>query len=157
MSHKAIAYTADITLGRTGEVITRAEQKATIEQYARQNHIEIVAWFEDEGSGDDLASRQGVQKMLAQASGCDTVLVERVWSLSRNWPSLREFVSRCQTNNLEVTATTTLWDCVSQMCRNEVRTQPARIKPARPVVYASSTVNSVRRPKTLHFLQPAHV
>jgi DNA invertase Pin-like site-specific DNA recombinase len=157
MSQKAIAYTADITLGRSGEVITRAAQKETIEKYARENHIEIVAWFEDEGASEDIGSRQGVQKMLAQATSCDTILVERVWSLSRNWPRLREFVTQCKARNLQVTATTTLWDCVSQMCRNEVRPEPVRLMPARPVVYVEATVKSVHRPKRLHFLQPAHV
>ena len=37
MSHKAIAYTSDIIIGRTGGVVSRREQRAAIEQHAKES------------------------------------------------------------------------------------------------------------------------
>lgn len=154
MSNKAIAYTADIILGRTGEVIPRSMQKASLEKYARENDIEIVAWFEDEAYCEDVMSREGIQGLLGYRGPCDCILVERVWSLSRNWPMLRAFIEVIKQRDLQLTAATTLWDCVSQMSRNEQKEQPVRLKHARTEPMEAKTY-AVRRPKQLHFLQPA--
>ena len=55
---KAIAYVSDIILGRTGEVIKRSCQVELIAQYAADNDIDIIGWFEDEMYNEDLLARQ---------------------------------------------------------------------------------------------------
>ncbi|MBN1944291.1 MAG: recombinase family protein [Bradymonadales bacterium] len=154
MSKKAIAYTADIILGRTGEVISRTLQRETLEKYASENDIEVVAWFEDEAYCEDIMSREGIQALLSFKGSYDVILVERVWSLSRNWPMLRSFIEVCKQRNLQLTAATTLWDCVSQMSRNEQKDRPARLPRASAAQVEAKPYN-VRKPKKLHFLQPA--
>src|SRR5512136_2744254 len=76
----AAAYVSDVILERTKDVITRETQKELIKQHAAREGFEITAWYEDGVTEGDVLSRPGVQKMLADGSGCDTVLVERVWA-----------------------------------------------------------------------------
>jgi DNA invertase Pin-like site-specific DNA recombinase len=114
---KAIAYIADVTLPRTNEVISRQAQKDLISKYAAANGIEIAGWFEDEVCDENLLARPGVQKMLDSCGGCDSVLVERVWSLSRNLSSLEALFGEMERRGAKLEATSTLWDLISQKCR----------------------------------------
>jgi hypothetical protein len=82
------------------------------------------------------------------------VLVERVWSLSRNQKVLKMFFAELCSRNLKLEAATTLWDCISQMSRHFF----AGGKGLKPVVLPAETVQvegeryKVRRPAHLHFL-----
>src|SRR5512147_2711610 len=91
MAKKAIAYTSDIILGRTGEVIGRSYQADLIRKYASENDIEILAWFEDEAYNEDVLSRPGIRALLAFGRTYDIVLCERVWALSRSSLVLEPF------------------------------------------------------------------
>jgi hypothetical protein len=121
MGKKAIAYTSDIIVGNTGVIIERAFQKKRIEEYAKENNIEIVAWFEDEVYDEELFSRPKIQALAAYAKPYDTVLVERTWALSRSWKEINAFIELLDTKKARMEATTTLWDCISQMARNYYR------------------------------------
>lgn len=150
---KAIAYVSDIILGRTGEVISREYQKELIRQYASDNNVEIVAWFEDEMYNEDVISRHGVQSMLGCDKPYDVVLVERVWTLSRNWNTLQTFFAELERRSVKLESATTMWDCVSQMARRRFDEKLPSLKPARELVTAAEagTVR-VRKPAKLNFV-----
>ena len=153
MSRKAIAYVSDVILGRTGEVIRRSAQRELLRQYAEENDIEIVAWFEDEVYNEDILSRPGIQQLLGCEKECDCVLVERVWALSRQWPMLRGFLKALELHGRQLESATLLWDCVSQQCRKfSGGEKPAFQPPAEPAPIADSKSKRVRKPKRLNFL-----
>jgi hypothetical protein len=114
---KAIAYTSDIVLGRTGEVIRRAYQKVAIEKYASENGIEIISWFEDEMYNESVLGRPGIRALLAFNDPYDLVLTERVWALSRYMGVLERFFAELDRRGKTFDCATLLWDCVSQKCR----------------------------------------
>lgn len=161
MSKRAFAYVCDIILGRTGEVISRQYQKELIQKYAIENDIEIVRWFEDEKYEEDVLSRSGVRNMMDCPDCCDMILVERVWALSRSWATLKTVFAAMDARGMAMESTTTMWDCVSQMCRrrfddslvgprhkremverSEVRTAPVQ-KPQR-LVFSLLNKNAAR-------------
>ena len=152
MTKKAIAYVSDIMLGRTGEVICCKDQKECIQKYAKANDIEIVGWFSDEMYNEDVFSRGGIQELLAFDTPYDMLLVERVWSISRCWPTLKTFYAEVLSRGKEVESATILWDCISQMSRrhfdgtmNKYRQACTRV-PRKEVAKAK-----VRKPARLHF------
>ena len=150
----AIAYVSDIILGRTGEVISRDSQKELIKKYAAENGIDVVAWYEDDMYNEDILSRPGVQKMLAH-EGCDTILVERVWSFSRMWKVLEKFCDEIQNRNWKIEATTTLWDCLSQMARRRFDRSIPTPRLARERILVSREEAGpvkVQKPKKLNFV-----
>jgi hypothetical protein len=121
MEKKAIAYTSDIMLGNTGEIIERAFQRKRIEEYAKENDIKVVAWFEDETYNENLFSRPKIKELVAYTESYDLVLVERTWAISRKWKEVRSLMRVLENKKARMEATTTLWDCISQMARNYYR------------------------------------
>jgi len=77
LKKKAVAYTSDIILALTREVINRAGQKSLITRFAEENGIEVVAWFEDEVYDEDIFTRPVIQKMLAYKKPYGIFLVEK--------------------------------------------------------------------------------
>lgn len=154
MDKKAIAYVADIILGNTGEVIPRDRQRAAIERHARDNGIEILAWFEDEVWTEDLLARPGIRALFDCDADCGRILVERCWCLSRHWPELRQFLQVLERRNARLESATLLWDCVSQQARQYYRRTPIQAPAAAPAVPApapAAAPRSVERPARLHF------
>jgi hypothetical protein len=152
MAKKAIAYTSDIILGRTGEIISRSYQADLIRKHASENDIEIMAWFEDEAYNEDVMTRPGIQALLAFGKPYDLVLCERVWALSRSTAVLEPFFEELDDRRVKFAAATTMWDCVSQKCRR--RFDPLRTPVPHPVVaVANPGANRahMRRPAHLHF------
>ena len=150
MKKQAAAYISDIMLGKTGEVITRQYQKEQILRHAALNDIEIVAWFEDEMFGMTPLEREGVRALLASVASCDLVLVERVWTFGRHWPTLKTLFDKMETAGAGLECAAEMWDCISQMARRRFdksipgpkhsavevraeRTAPAAAKPRRAV------------------------
>ncbi|MBN1656249.1 MAG: recombinase family protein [Deltaproteobacteria bacterium] len=138
MEKKAIAYTADIIVGNNGEVIDREFQKARIKQYAEENGIEIIAWFEDEVYNEHLFSRSGLKQMVACDKKCEYVLVERVAAVSRKWVEVKALLAALGTKRRRMECVTTLWDCVSQMVRSHYR------KPTLPYSVAACAVEQAQ-------------
>ena len=131
MEKRAVAYTSDIILGYSGEIIERTFQRARIEQYAKENNIKVVAWFEDEAYNEALFARPEIQALIAYKEPYELVLVERTWALSRRWSEIRALMKVLDNKQVRVEVTTTLWDCVSQMARNYYR--PLRHPGEKPV------------------------
>jgi hypothetical protein len=121
MEKRAIAYTSDIILGNSGEIIESAFQKKRIEEYAKENNIKVVAWFEDEAYNENLVARPEIQSLIAYEDPYELVLVERTWALSRRWKEIRALMNVLDNKKVRIEATTTLWDCVSQMARSYYR------------------------------------
>jgi hypothetical protein len=121
MEKKAIAYTSDIILGNTGLVIEREFQKKRIEEYAKENNIKIVAWFEEEAYNENPVGRPKIQALIGYDEPYDLLLVERTWAISRRWREVRALLKMMDNKNARVEAATTLWDCVSQMARTYYR------------------------------------
>jgi hypothetical protein len=130
MEKKAIAYTSDVILGNSGEIIERVFQRKRIEEYAKENNIKVVDWFEDEAYNENLFARPNIQALIACKEAYDVVLVERTWALSRRWKEIRAFMKVLEDKKVRLEATTTLWDCVSQMARSYYR--PLRHPAGRP-------------------------
>ncbi|MCZ7586669.1 MAG: recombinase family protein [Deltaproteobacteria bacterium] len=156
----AAAYVSDIILGRTGDVIGRESQKELIKQYAAENGIDIVAWFEDDLYNEDVLSRPGVQELLANRDQYQLVLVERVWALSRLWSVCERFFEELERADLRLESATTMWDCVSQMARRrfDKTLKTPKLRPARDVVTRRDAEPvRIKRPARLHlvFEQPA--
>jgi DNA invertase Pin-like site-specific DNA recombinase len=158
MAGTAIAYVADVILGRTGEVIGREAQKEEIRRHAAENGIEIVGWFEDEAYNEDIATRDGIRALLACDQRSETLLVERVWSLSRDWQILEAFLRDLALRGMNVEAASTLWDCTSQRARHfySDRRKPKALRlPAREVVAAAAAVH-IARPERFFFSNLIH-
>jgi len=151
----AIAYTSDIILGRTGDVISRESQKDLIKKYAARKDIEVVAWYEDEMYNEDIMSRSGVKGLLDHKGDYDMILVERVWSLSRVWPALQRFFEVLDRKGIRLESATTMWDCVSQMARRrfDKKLVTPKLAPKKVVVFQKEgTPHKIRKPKRLHFV-----
>ena len=152
MSKRALAYVGDIILGRTGEVISREYQKKLIELFAEENDIDIIEWFEDEMYSENVMERPGVKAMLDCDRDYEIVLVERVWCLSRSWPTLNPFFDELDRRNIEFKSAITMWDCVSQMARHrfdETLKQPTAKR--EKVIRKSLERVKIQRPKHFHF------
>jgi hypothetical protein len=150
---RAIAYVNDIILGRTGEVIKRSCQVELIAQYATDNGIEIIGWFEDEMYNEDVISRPGIAALLSYGKPYDLVLCERVWAFSRSMAALDPFFKELDRRGVKLESATTMWDCVSQRCRRRFTgASHVTAPPPRPVVELSvATPARVARPARLHF------
>ena len=147
---KAIAYTSDIVLGRTGEVITRSYQAEIIRKHAEEAGIEIVAWFEDEMYNENVLARPGVKSMLAFNEQYDVVLTERAWAFSRSMAVLEEFFKELDRRGKTFHAATTMWDCVSQKVRR--RFNPSLPAPKFDAQTVEATIAvKVLKPKHMHF------
>ncbi len=150
---KAIAYVSDIILGRTGEVIKRSCQVELIAQFAADNEIEIIGWFEDEMYNESVLERPGIQALLGCRNPYDLVLCERVWALSRSMGALEPFFKELDKRGVRLETATMMWDCVSQQCRRRFR-GPAKASPQPPKpVVKNRAVDPPRvaRPSRLHF------
>lgn len=153
MKKKAIAYTSDIILGRTGEVISRKYQKELIRQFAENNNLEIVAWFEDEIYEEYILTRPGIQRMLAYDGPCEVFLVERVWALSRKMATLTGFFKLLAQKKIRLETATYLWDCTSQMVRRQLTAGTAPAKVMEPVrVTKEPRKVAIRKPERFHFI-----
>ncbi len=155
----AVAYVSDIILGRTGEVIKRSCQRELIQQYAAENGIEIVRWFEDEMYDEEVLHRAGVQMLLAYDQPYDLLLCERVWAFSRSIAILEPFFAELDRRHVKLECATTMWDCVSQKCRHRFlapHREPRRAEAAAaPPVPAAKTARPGRKPH--HVARPAHL
>ncbi len=150
---RAIAYVSDIILGRTGEVITRSSQVELIAQYAADNDIEIVGWFEDEMYNEVVLDRPGIKTLLSCGSPFEVVLCERVWALSRSMGALEPFFRELDKRGVKLEAATLMWDCVSQQCRRRFRGVSKKTPPPpKPIEERREAERPrVSRPTHLHF------
>ena len=150
---RAIAYVSDIILGRTGEVIPRSSQVELIAQYAADNDIEIVGWFEDEMYNEVVLDRPGIKALLSCSNPFELVLCERVWALSRSMGALEPFFKELDKRGIKLESATTMWDCVSQQCRRRFRGGSKKVPPPpKPVEERREAARPrVSRPSHLHF------
>jgi hypothetical protein len=153
MEKKAIAYTANIVVGNTGIVIEPALERKRIEEYAKENHITIVAWFEEEACGGNPLERPKLKEALACNEPHELVLMERVSAISRKWKEIRTVLAMLAANNVRVECATKLWDCISMMARYYNRPVASRAAcSVRTLVMApSGNKVKVRRPAVLAF------
>jgi len=152
MKKKAIAYTSDVILGRTGEVIGRNYQKELITKFAEDNGLEIVAWFEDKMYEEDVLARPGIQELLAYKEPYEVFLVERIWALSRKMSTLAGFLKVLEHKNVRVETATYLWDCTSQMARRAEMTKPISPAVVKPLVKKEDgKAAAITRPEKLKF------
>lgn len=170
MEKKAIAYTTNIVLGNTGLVIERALERKRIEEYAKENGITIVAWFEEEVYEENPMARPKLNEALACTEPHELVLMERVWAISRRWREIRAVMNLFEAKNARVECATRLWDCISMMARHYYRANgrvacPLEAKNRIPgsinlvetygrkarLVFANGKRPSVRRPAHLAF------
>ncbi len=157
MTRRAFAYTSDVILGRTGEVISRVSQREAIARHAAASGIEVAGWFEDEAYNADVLAREGIRRLLECLKSGDTVLVERVWALSRRWPVLEPFLAELRRRGAELQPATLLWDCVSQRARHfGTERKPQRAWAAEAVPAAAAAPVSVEKPERLFFTDLRH-
>jgi hypothetical protein len=148
MEKRAIAYTADIILGNTGMVIDRASEKKRIEEYAKENNITIVAWFEEVAYEENPLARPMLKEALAYNEPYEMVLVERVWTISRKWSELRSVIEAWRAKKVRLECATTMWDCVSMMARNHYRPAERRMALPRCLSEGEKKVASINLAET---------
>lgn len=132
---KVVAYVCDVPIPNTDEVISAADQKARILKHAAKEGFEVVAFIEDEKFTEDFADRPGVREFLAGVMGVDCVLVERVWSVTRNRHDLEAVMGELDKRGTPLVATSYLWDCLSQMARHRYMGSKAQ-RPVQPAAEA---------------------
>jgi DNA invertase Pin-like site-specific DNA recombinase len=110
---RAIGYVSDIPVPDTDLVICKADQRVRILKYARENNLEIVAIHEDEECNEAFINRPGVQKILNDRENFDVLLVERVWCMSRKMKELTPFLKKLESKDVQVVASSYLWDDIS--------------------------------------------
>ena len=115
---RAIGYVCDVPIQGTDMVITKEDQRARMIKYCEKEGLELVCVYEDEQYTEDFMNRPGIQKLLDCKENCDTVLVERVWSLSRKMKELKPFISELDHKNMSLVSSSYLCDCVSQQVRH---------------------------------------
>ena len=153
---RAIAYVRDFALGRTGE-LKRSRQVELIKQFAADHEVEIVAWFADEASSEDVLNRPGIHALLAYPGPYDRVICERVWALSRSMAALEPFWEELARRGVEFESATSTWDCVSQQCRRRSKSLPALPRALRmPEEIEGSRRFRVAKPVRLNFVNLVH-
>lgn len=143
MEKKAIAYTTNINVGNTGLVIECALERKRIEEYAKENGITIVAWFEEEANEDNPMARPKLNEALACTEPHELVLVERAWAISRKWREIRGVMEQLKAKNVHLECATRLWDCISIMARHYYRARGRAVCPLE-----SSRVRSINLVET---------
>ncbi len=123
---KAIGYVCEIPIPDTDLVISREYQRDRIRQYAGKENMELVAIYEDEEFTENFIDRPGIRKIIESDAGFDTVLVERVWCMSRKIKELNPFLDKLDRMGVELVATSYLWDCTSQQVRHRYFTDKLR-------------------------------
>jgi hypothetical protein len=84
---------------------------------------------------------------------CDCLLVERTWSLSRNWNDLLAFMKELESQGIKLESATLLWDCVSQRARQYYRKGAPRPRvDQNMVIRETRKPDRVTRPSRLSFL-----
>jgi hypothetical protein len=154
----AVAYITDTLLSPDKGAIGKDSQKEAIRKFAATNGIEIVAWHEDDMTTDEVLDRPGVLEMLSKKHGADLVIVERVWSLSRNWSVLSRLYAEMDKRGMKLAAATTLWDGVSQMTRHHFEPElstPVAMQRRKAARGTEETV-VVRKPEKFPATSPAH-
>jgi DNA invertase Pin-like site-specific DNA recombinase len=113
---KAIGYVCEIPIPGTEMVISRETQIANIREFAKREHIQLVAMVGDAPSLNFIG-RLGVKDILKSAGKVDAVLVDRVWAFSRKMAELKPFLEQIEAKNAQLISASCLWDCVSQQVR----------------------------------------
>ena len=152
---KSMAYTSDVVLSRTKEVISRETQKEVIKKFAAENGIEIAGWYEDEGTEENVLGRPGARSLMEAVGkgGCDMVLVERVWSFSRHVPTLEMLYGELEKKGARLEAASTLWDVASQKCRHRFNGAVPGTKVAKPAeARRAPAAVKIRKPEKLNFV-----
>ncbi len=149
---RAIAYVRDIVLGRSDEVLARAGQTGLIKQFAADNEVEVVAWFEDEACDDlNVLDRPGLRALLAYDKPYDKILCERSWALSRSMTALEPFFKELERRGgVQFESATSAWDRVSQQCRRRSRSLP-------PLPKAIWLQDKSKEPPHYHVAKPARL
>ena len=115
---RVIGYVCDIPIPGTSEVIGKNDQRARILKYAQKENLEVVCIYEDEQFTADFMARPGVQRVLNCNEHHDQVLVERVWCFTRNRKEIDPMLAALDQKGVQLTATSYLWDCLSQQVRH---------------------------------------
>jgi len=144
---KAIGYICNIPVTGTNMIISKEDQRARLLKYAGKENIELVHIFEDDAYTRDFMNRPGVQKVLTMLQQHDTVLVERVWVLTRKRKDLMPFLEKIEPRQIKLVATTYLWDYLHQMLRRRYRNMAA-LKPAGVTKNARHNILEMKPRKT---------
>lgn len=117
-TRRAVGYVCEIPIPGTDLVISKEFQKQRMLSYARWEKIELVDVVEDEAYTEDFMSQPGIRRILDCNPDVDTLLVERVWCLSRRKGDLEPFLQVLDQRNIQLVSSSYLWDCLSQQVRH---------------------------------------
>lgn len=115
---KAVGYVCDIPILGTDLKIGKEFQKERIQEYARRENLELVCIYEDENYREDFINQPGVRDALNCGPTVDTILIERIWCLSRKRKELEPFLKTLDRKRLRLVCSSYLWDCLSQQVRH---------------------------------------
>lgn len=115
---RAVGYVCEIPIPGTDEVISKEDQRIRMMKFAQKEGIELVCVYEDETYTEDFTNRPGIRKAVETLEPTDVLLVERVWAVSRKRKEIEPFLKRLDRQNVQLVASSYLWDCVSQQVRH---------------------------------------
>ena len=115
---KAIGYVCDVPIPGTNEKISKEDQRLRMIKHAQKEGVELVCIYEDDTYTEDFMNRPGVKKCLGCDDSVDMLLVERVWCFSRKRKDFDLFLEELDKKNVQLVASSYLWDCVSQQIRH---------------------------------------
>lgn len=148
----AVAYIKSSISAPNGEVIGRDRQVERIRQFAEENALEVIAWFEDgDCPGQDVLDRPGIRALLAFAQPYDLVICDRFGALARSMADLKPFFRALEGRGAMLEAATPMWDCLSQQCRRRSNSVPVL-----PLPGESSVRYRVTKPVRLNFVHLVH-
>ena len=115
---RAIGYVCEIPIPGTDEVISKEDQRIRMMKFVQKENIDLICIYEDDAYGEDFANRPGIKKAMSCPEDYDLILVERVWAISRKRKDLEPFLKELDRKNVQLVASSYLWDCVSQQVRH---------------------------------------
>jgi DNA invertase Pin-like site-specific DNA recombinase len=154
---RAVAYTREIPLSESGEVISREVQEERISQFAVDHVIEIVAWYTDDSHEENALKRRGIQAFLACGQSCDLILCERAWVLARSMAGLEPVLKELDRRGMGLECAASMWDYVSQQCRRRSKSLPILPRVIQPSGKAREISQyHVVKPARLNFVNLIH-
>ena len=115
---RAIGYVCEIPIPGTNQVISKEDQKARITKWAQRENVEVFTIIEDNEYCADVLSRPGIKNILDCNDHYDMVLCERIWAFCRKKKELDAFLTELDKRDVQLTASSYMWDLVSQQVRH---------------------------------------
>jgi len=112
----AVGYAARMPRVAGGDLYF-IEQKKKIEEYARDNGLELTGTYEDMSSDEPVLRRPAITGILSSEKTAGVLLVDSVCYVARNHVEMREFLEALDAEGMKLETASFLMDKLSQFVR----------------------------------------